>query len=35
VTWSELAIVANKRVTGLRIDPLEVNYGLASIRWAQ
>ena len=35
VTWSELAIVANKRVTGLRIDPLEVNYGLTSIRWAQ
>lgn len=35
VTWSELAIVANKRVTGLRIDPLEVNYGLAAIRWAQ
>jgi peptide/nickel transport system substrate-binding protein len=35
VTWSELAIVANKRITGVRIDPLEVNYGLAAIRWAQ
>lgn len=35
VTWSELAIVANKRITGLRIDPLEVNYGLAAIRRAQ
>lgn len=35
VTWSELAIVANKRITGLRVDPLEVNYGLAAIRWAQ
>jgi peptide/nickel transport system substrate-binding protein len=35
VTWSELAIVANKRISGLRIDPLEVSYGLAAIRWAQ
>ncbi|CAH1652481.1 ABC transporter substrate-binding protein [Chelatococcus asaccharovorans] len=35
VTWSELAIVSNKRIAGVRIDPLEVNYGLASIRWAQ
>lgn len=35
VTWSELAIVANKRITGVRVDPLEVNYGLAAIRWAQ
>ncbi|MEQ9607822.1 MAG: ABC transporter substrate-binding protein [Kiloniellaceae bacterium] len=34
VTWSELAIVANKRITGVRVDPLEVNYGIASIRWA-
>lgn len=34
VTWSELAIVANKRITGVQIDPLEVNYRLASIRWA-
>jgi len=34
VTWSELAIVANKRVTGVRVDPLEVNYGVAFIRWA-
>ncbi|MGK9232611.1 ABC transporter substrate-binding protein [Inquilinus limosus] len=34
VTWSELAIVANKRITGVEIDPLEVNYRLASIRWA-
>ncbi|QEL23485.1 ABC transporter substrate-binding protein [Bosea sp. F3-2] len=35
VTWSELAIVANKRIAGVRVDPLEVSYGLASIRWAQ
>jgi peptide/nickel transport system substrate-binding protein len=33
VTWSELAIVSNKRVTGVQVDPLEVNYGLASVRW--
>lgn len=33
VTWSELAIVANKRITGVQVDPLEVNYGIASIRW--
>lgn len=35
VTWSELAIVSNKRVTGVAVDPLEVNYGLAAIRWAE
>ncbi|AOO85058.1 ABC transporter substrate-binding protein [Bosea vaviloviae] len=35
VTWSELAIVSNKRIAGVRVDPLEVNYGLASIRWAE
>jgi peptide/nickel transport system substrate-binding protein len=35
VTWSELAIVANERITGVGVDPLEVNYGLASIRWAE
>ncbi|MFE0758268.1 ABC transporter substrate-binding protein [Inquilinus sp. NPDC058860] len=34
VTWSELAIVANKRITGVEVDPFEVNYRLASIRWA-
>ncbi|WP_137390968.1 ABC transporter substrate-binding protein [Rhodoligotrophos defluvii] len=35
VTWSELAIVANKRITGVEVDPLEVNYGIASIHWAK
>lgn len=35
VTWSELAIVSNKRITNVQIDPLEVNYGLAAIRWAE
>jgi peptide/nickel transport system substrate-binding protein len=35
VTWSELAIVTNKRVTGVQVDPFEVNYGLASVRWAE
>ncbi|MCY1249990.1 hypothetical protein D9M72_635770 [compost metagenome] len=35
VTWSELAIVSNKRITGVEVDPLEVNYGVAAIRWAQ
>ncbi|RWM70889.1 ABC transporter substrate-binding protein [Mesorhizobium sp.] len=35
VTWSELAIVANKRITGVQVDPFEVNYGLASVRWAE
>lgn len=35
VTWSELAIVSSKRITGVEVDPLEVNYGLSSIRWAQ
>jgi peptide/nickel transport system substrate-binding protein len=35
VTWSELAIVANKRISNVQVDPLEVNYGLAAIRWAQ
>ncbi|WP_163269226.1 ABC transporter substrate-binding protein [Chelativorans alearense] len=34
ITWSELAIVANQRIAGVQVDPLEVNYGLASIRWA-
>lgn len=34
ITWSELAIVSNKRITNVQIDPLEVNYGLAAIRWA-
>lgn len=33
VTWSELAIVSSKRVTGVEVDPLEVNYGVAAIRW--
>ncbi|QFI66331.1 Oligopeptide ABC transporter, periplasmic oligopeptide-binding protein OppA [Sinorhizobium alkalisoli] len=35
VTWSELAIVSSKRITGVEVDPLEVNYGLSSIRWAE
>ncbi|AOF92491.1 ABC transporter substrate-binding protein [Sinorhizobium sp. RAC02] len=35
VTWSELAIVSNKRIAGVAVDPLEVNYGLSSIRWAK
>lgn len=35
VTWSELAIVSSKRVTGVEVDPLEVNYGLSAIRWAE
>lgn len=35
VTWSELAIVSSKRITGVQVDPLEVNYGLSTIRWAE
>lgn len=35
VTWSELAIVSNKRITGVAVDPLEVNYGLSAIHWAK
>lgn len=35
VTWSELAIVSNKRIAGVQVDPLEVNYGIAAIRWAE
>ena len=35
VTWSELAIVSSKRITGVAVDPLEVNYGLSSIRWVK
>lgn len=35
VTWSELAVVSSKRITGVTVDPFEVNYGLSSIRWAQ
>lgn len=35
VTWSELAIVSGKRITNVQVDPLEVNYGLAAIRWAE
>lgn len=35
VTWSELAIVSSKRISGVEVDPLEVNYGLSSIRWAK
>lgn len=35
VTWSELAIVSSKRINGVEVDPLEVNYGLSAIRWAQ
>lgn len=35
VTWSELAIVSSKRIAGVEVDPLEVNYGLSSIRWAE
>jgi peptide/nickel transport system substrate-binding protein len=35
VTWSELAIVANERISGVQVDPFEVNYGLASVHWAE
>lgn len=35
VTWSELAIVSSKRIAGVEVDPLEVNYGLSSIRWVE
>ena len=35
VTWSELAIVSSKRITCVEVDPLEVNYGLSSIRWTE
>ncbi len=35
VAWSELAIVSNKRIVNVQVDPLEVNYGLAAIRWAE
>ncbi|WOS61688.1 ABC transporter substrate-binding protein [Sinorhizobium fredii] len=35
ITWSELAIVSNKRITGVKVDPLEVNYGLSAVRWAE
>lgn len=34
VTWSELAVVANRRVAGVRADPLERSYGLAAMHWA-
>jgi peptide/nickel transport system substrate-binding protein len=33
VTWAELAVVANRRVAGVRADPLERSYGLAEMRW--
>ncbi|UMY16131.1 ABC transporter substrate-binding protein [Methylobacterium organophilum] len=33
VTWAELAVVANRRVAGVRADPLERSYGLAGMRW--
>lgn len=35
VTWSELAIVANRRIAGVQVDPLEVNYRLSAIRRVQ
>lgn len=35
ISWSELAIVANKRIAGVEVDPFEVNYRIASIRWAE
>lgn len=35
VTWSELAIVSSKRISGVEVDPLEVNYGLSAIHWAE
>jgi peptide/nickel transport system substrate-binding protein len=34
VSWVELAMVSNKRVTGVRLDPFELSYHLSSIRWA-
>lgn len=33
VTWAELAVIANRRVAGVRADPLERSYGLAEMRW--
>ena len=35
VIWSDLAVVANKRITGVHADPFEINFHLADIRWAQ
>ena len=34
VAWSELAVAANKRISGVRVDPFELSYHIASIRWA-
>jgi peptide/nickel transport system substrate-binding protein len=34
VSWAELAVVSNKRLSGVRVDPFEISYHLASMRWA-
>lgn len=34
VAWSELAVAANKRISGVRVDPFELSYHIASIKWA-
>ncbi len=34
VSWVELALAANKRVTGVKLDPFELSYHLSSVRWA-
>ena len=35
VSWVELAMVSNKRVTGMKLDPFELSYHLSSIRWTK
>ena len=35
VSWAELAVVSNKRVAGVKVDPFETSYHIATMRWVQ
>lgn len=35
LAWSEKTVVSNKRVNNVKVDPLEINFFLAQIKWTK
>ena len=35
VSWFDLSVAANKRITGVEVDPFELSYRLTSLQWSK
>lgn len=35
VAWSEMAVVSNKKIKNLKLDPFELNYFLSDVKWVK